>query len=47
MILVLSGDIELDAGLVNKYQIIHESVKVFKNKGPHFLRLNVTAFYIK
>ena len=41
MILILSGDIELNSGPVNKYQIEKENLEAFNNKELYFLHLNI------
>ena len=46
MILILSGDIELNPGPVDRKQIIKEDFEVFNNKGIHFMHL-IINFLIK
>ena len=46
MILILSGDIELNPGPVDRKQIIKEDFEIFNNKGIHFMHLNIN-FLIK
>ena len=43
MILVLSGDIELNPGTVDRNQIKKEDFEVFNNKGLHFMHLNING----
>ena len=41
IILILSDDIELNPGLVDRNQIEKEDFEVFNNKGLHFMHLNI------
>ena len=43
MILILSGDIKLNPGPVNRHQIKKEDFEVFNNSGLHFMHLNVNS----
>lgn len=45
--LILSDDIELHLGLVDKYQTMNENFEVFKKKILHFMHLNVNSFLHK
>ena len=47
MILILSGDIELNPGPVNRHQIKKEDLEVFNNSGLHFMHLNASCFLIR
>ena len=43
MILILSGDIELNPGPVDRNETKKEDFEVFNNKGLHFMYLNVNG----
>ena len=43
IILILSGDIELNPGPVDRNQIKKEDFEVFNNKGLHFMHLNISS----
>ena len=47
MILILSGDIELNPGPADTNQIIKEDFEVFNNKGLHFMHLNINGLLNK
>ena len=47
MILMLSGDIELNPGPVNRNQIKKEDFEVFNNKELHFMQLNINGLLKK
>ena len=47
MILILSGDIELNPGPVDRNQIKKEDFEVFNNKGLHFMHLNINGLLNK
>ena len=47
MVLILSGDIELNPGPVDKNQIKKEDFEVFNNKGLHFMHLNINSLLNK
>ena len=47
MILMLSGDIELNPGPVNRNQIKKEDFEVFNNKELHFMHLNINGLLKK
>ena len=47
MILILSDDIELNPGLVDRNQIKKEDFEVFNNKGLHFMHLNINGLLNK
>ena len=47
MVLILSGDIELNPGPVDKNQIKKEDFEVFNNKGLHFMHLNINGLLNK
>ena len=47
MTLILSGDIGLNLGLVNRHQIETEDFEVFRNKGPYFIHLNMNSLLDK
>ena len=47
MILILSGDIELNPGPVNRHQTKKEDFEVFNNKGLHFMHLNINSLLNK
>ena len=43
MIIILSGDIELNPGAVDRNQIKKEDFEVYNNKGLHFMYLNING----
>lgn len=47
MALTLSGDINLNPGLVNRYQIKNNNFDVFNYKGLHFIQLNISSLLNK
>ena len=47
MILILSGDIELNSGPIDRNQIKKEDFEVFNNKGLHFMHLNINGLLNK
>ena len=47
IILILSGDIELNPGPVDRNQIKKEDFEVFNNKGLHFMHLNINGLLNK
>ena len=47
MTLILSGDIGLNLGLVNRHQIETEDFEVFRKKGPYFIHLNMNSLLDK
>ena len=47
MVLILSGDIELNPGSVERNQIKNENFEVFDNEGLHFMHLNINGLLNK
>ena len=47
MILILSGDIELNPGPVDWKKTKKEDFEVFNNKGLHFMHLNINGLLNK
>ena len=47
MILMLSGNIELNPGPVNRNQIKKKDFEVFNNKELHFMQLNINGLLKK
>ena len=47
MVLILSGNIELNSGPVDRNQIKKEDFEVFNKKGLHFMHLNINGLLNK
>ena len=47
MLLILSGDINLNPGPVNMHQIKDRKFEVFTRKGLHFIHLNINSLLPK
>ena len=47
MLLILSGDINLNPGPVNRHQIKYHKFEVFTRKGLHFIHLNINSLLTK
>ena len=47
MLLILSGDINLNPGPVNIHQIKDHKFEVFTRKGLHFIHLNINSLLPK
>ena len=47
MVLILSGDIELNPGPLDRNQIKKGDFEVFNNKGLHFMHLNINSLLNK
>ena len=47
MLLILSGDINLNPGPVNRHQIKDHKFEVFTRKGLHFIHLNINSLLPK
>ena len=47
MLLILSGDINLNPGPANRHQIKYHKFEVFTRKGLHFIHLNINSLLPK
>ena len=47
MALLLSGDIDLNPGLVTRHQLKDPKFEAFNNKGPHLIHLNINILLPK
>ena len=47
MLLILSGDINLNPGPVNRHQTKYHKFEVFTRKGLHFIHLNINSLLTK
>ena len=47
MLLILSGDINLNCGPANRHQIKDHKMEVFTRKGLHFIHLNINGLLPK